>query len=157
MSGVRGLMGEWPVIWIERSRGWASAAESTGWSGAPWPEVMGCGVHSGRCTWPCAWCSMSSGPTEGCLVLLFCWRFFVVVFNKCLLSSLCYLTFTFGCWYQAEFPSPPTCSAHPEDLRCFLQLWFIVHTSQDRGFCCPHSSQQPLGSAETGSTRCDPC
>ena len=81
----------------------------------------------------------------------------VVVFNKCLLSSLCYLTFTFGCWYQAEFPSPPTCSAHPGDLRCFLHLWFIVHTSQDRGFRCPHSSQQPLGSAETGSTRCDPC
>lgn len=94
--------------------------------------------------------SMSSGPTEGGSVLLFCWFFVVVVFNKCLLSSLCYLTFTFGCWYQAEFPSPPTCSAHPGDLRRSLQLWSILHTSRDRGVRCPHSSQQPLGSAGTG-------
>ena len=83
VSGVRRLMEEWPVIWIERSRGWASAAESTAGVGPHGRRSQGvaftaggaCGhVHGAPCLlWPCAWCSMSSGPTEGCLVLLFCW------------------------------------------------------------------------------------
>ena len=110
----------------------------------------------GRCTWPSAYCIPPCLQVPLKAVWLFCW-FLFTVFNKCLLSSLCYLTFTFGCWYQVELPSPPTCSACPGDQRHPLQLWFMLHTSQDGSFRCPHSSQQSLGSAETGSTRCDPC
>ena len=176
MASVGCLMGEVPVIWIEGSRGWACTPGSTGWRGACCPGLSlrqvtcvetggtgpvagGRGVrHSqagGACGHQRTASSMSSGPTEGSLVVLLV--FVVIVFNKCLLSSLCYLTLTFGCWYQVELPSPPTCSACPRDQRRPPQLWFMLHTSQDRGFRCPHSSQQSLGSAETRSTQCDPC
>lgn len=92
MSGICGLTGESPVVWIKRSRGWACTPGSTGCRGACcpglslrqvicvetgalgalWLEVAVCGIHrrAVHVAVSVLHSSMSSGPTEGCLVVL---------------------------------------------------------------------------------------